>query len=55
MEKMYVSVELEKLKEGIVDAVNNSPIPYCLKQVAASHTDRAAPGAGPHPAENTPP
>ena len=41
MEKMYVSVELEKLKEGIVDAVNNSPIPYCLKQVAVDEVARA--------------
>ena len=34
MEKKYVSVELAMLKQSIVDAVNNSSLPYCIKQVA---------------------
>lgn len=41
MGKMYVSVEIENLKQGIVDAVNNSPLPYCLKQVAVDEVARA--------------
>lgn len=40
MEKMYVSVEIERLKQGIVNAVNNSPLPYCLKQVAVDEVAR---------------
>lgn len=41
MAKVYVSVEITNLKQEIVNAVNNSPLPYCLKQVAVDEVARA--------------